>query len=79
MSTSIIDAYSRHYGHEVHAAYQRMGTKLRNTVRSRNNVKGAIAVFQKVGKGTASTKARHGKVPVMNVDHAAVERTWNSV
>ena len=79
MSTSVVNAYSKQYGHEVHAAYQRMGTKLRNTVRVRNNVKGAIAVFQKVGKGTASTKARHGKVPVMNVDHAAVERTWNSV
>lgn len=73
MSTSVVNAYSRQYGHEVHAAYQRMGTKLRNTVRNRNNVKGAIAVFQKVGKGTASTKARHGKVPVMNIDHTAVE------
>lgn len=73
MSTSVVNAYSTQYGHEVHSAYQRMGTKLRNTVRSRNNVKGAIAVFQKVGKGAASTKARHGKVPVMNVDHTAVE------
>jgi len=73
MSTSIVNAYSVQYGHEVHAAYQRMGTKLRNTVRARNNVKGAVAVFQKVGKGTASTKARHGKVPVMNIDHTAVE------
>ena len=73
MSTSVVNAYSVQYGHEVHAAYQRMGTKLRNTVRVRNNVKGAITVFQKVGKGTASTKARHGKVPVMNVDHSSVE------
>ncbi|MGE5503555.1 MAG: phage capsid protein [Actinomycetota bacterium] len=73
MSTSIVNAYSVQYGAEVHQAYQRMGTKLRNTVRSRNNVKGAITVFQKVGKGAASTKARHGKVPVMNVDHNAVE------
>jgi hypothetical protein len=73
MSTSIVNAYSIQYGAEVHAAYQRMGSKLRNTVRSRNNVKGAITVFQKVGKGSASTKARHGKVPVMNVDHTAVE------
>jgi hypothetical protein len=28
-----------------------------------------------VGKGTASTKARHGKVPVMNIDHQPVEVT----
>jgi Phage capsid protein len=30
-------------------------------------------VFQTVGKGSASTKARHGMVPVMNVDHTPVE------
>ena len=73
MSLSIINSYSKDYGAQVHAAYQRQGSKLRNTVRPRNNVTGAIAVFQKVGKGAASTKARHGKVPVMNVDHQAVE------
>ncbi|MBI2240586.1 MAG: hypothetical protein HYU59_07260 [Magnetospirillum gryphiswaldense] len=73
MSTSVINGYSKDYGAQVHAAYQRQGTKLRNTVRTRNNVTGAIAVFQKVGKGAASTKARHGKVPVMNVDHQTVE------
>ncbi|MBI2235773.1 MAG: hypothetical protein HYU60_02250 [Magnetospirillum sp.] len=73
MSTTIVNSYSKQYGIEVHQAYQRMGTKLRNTVRTRDNVTGAIAVFQKVGKGSASTKARHGKVPVMNVDHTAVE------
>ncbi|OAN50691.1 phage capsid protein [Magnetospirillum moscoviense] len=73
MSTSIINAYSKEYGDKVHVAYQRQGSKLRNTVRARNNVNGAIAVFQKVGKGSASTKGRHGKVPVMNIDHEAVE------
>jgi hypothetical protein len=73
MSTTIVNSYSVQYGAEVHQAYQRQGTKLRNTVRTRNNVKGAVTVFQKVGKGTASTKARHGKVPVMNVDHTAVD------
>ncbi|HBN52225.1 MAG TPA: hypothetical protein DD465_24325, partial [Thalassospira sp.] len=52
--------------------YQRMGSKLRNTVRVKNSVKGASTVFQKVGKGTATTKARHGKVPVMNAEHEAV-------
>jgi Phage capsid protein len=52
-----------------------MGSKLRNTVRTKNNVVGATTTFQKVGKGTASTKARHGKVPVMNVDHTPIECT----
>jgi hypothetical protein len=36
-------------------------------------VQGSSTVFQKVGKGSASTKARHGKVPVMNVDHEPIE------
>lgn len=80
MSISVINGYSKDYGAQVHAAFQRQGSKLRNTVRNRNNVTGAIAVFQKVGKGSASTKARHGKVPVMNVDHQTVEAQfscWN--
>lgn len=80
MSVSVVNAYSKDYGAQVHAAYQRQGTKLRNTVRVRNSVTGAIAVFQKVGKGLSSTKARHGKVPVMNIDHQSVDwqfSCWN--
>lgn len=48
------------------------GAKLRNTVRLAGRVQGASTTFQKVGKGTASTKSRHGLVPVMNVDHTNV-------
>jgi hypothetical protein len=73
MSSDIATSFSKQYEKDVHLAYQRMGSKLRSTVRFRNNAKGSSVVFQKVGKGTASTKARHGKVPVMNVDHEAVE------
>ena len=73
MSTSVEQAFVKQFEREVHAAYQRMGSKLRNTVRTKNSVKGSSTVFQKVGKGSASTKARHGKVPVMNVDHSTVE------
>lgn len=73
MSTSIDQAFVKQFEEEVHQAYQRMGSKLRNTVRVKNGVKGSSTVFQKVGKGAASTKARHGMVPVMNIDHTAVE------
>lgn len=73
MSTSHILSFTKHFQSEVHTSYQRMGSKLRNTVRSKNGVQGASTTFQKIGKGTASTKARHGKVPVMNVDHEPVE------
>lgn len=73
MSTSVAQAFVKQFEREVHESYQRMGSKLRNTVRSKNNVQGASTVFQKVGKGTATVKARHGAVPVMNLDHEPVE------
>ena len=47
MSTSISTAFIKQFESEVHMAYQRMGSKLRNTVRQVNNVKGSQARFQK--------------------------------
>jgi Phage capsid protein len=73
MSTTVDQAFIKQFEAEVHVQYQQMGSKLRNTVRFKDNVVGATTTFQMVGKGTASTKARHGKVPVMNVGHQPVE------
>ena len=73
MAPSIDKAFVKQFEREVHEAYQRMGSKLRATVRSKTNVQGASTTFQKVGKGAASTKSRHGHVPVMNIDHDPVE------
>lgn len=73
MSTTVNQAFIKQFEREVHESFQRMGSKLRHTVRIVNDVKGSTAVFQKVGKGTASTKSTHGLVPVMNLDHAAIE------
>ena len=73
MSITVEQSFSKMFESEVHESYQRVGSKLRNTVRSKNNVKGSSTTFQKVGKGSASTKARHGKVPVMNIDHTPIE------
>lgn len=76
MSTSIVNAFTKTFQSEVHLAYQRLGgSKLRGTVRSQNNVLGATTVFQKIGKGVAATKARHGLVPLMNLDHSNIECT----
>lgn len=75
MATTIDQAFVKQFEREVHEAYQRQGSKLKNTVRAINNVRGASAVFQKVGKGTASTKSTHGMVPVMNLAHSNVECT----
>ena len=73
MSTTIDQAFIKQFEREVHEAYQRQGSKLRNTVRTISDVNGSSAVFQKVGKGTASTKSTHGMVPVMNLEHTSVE------
>jgi hypothetical protein len=75
MSTSLDVAFIKQFEREVHEAYQRQGSKLKNFVRSINNVVGSEAVFQKVGKGLASTKSTHGMVPVMNLDHTTVSAT----
>ena len=74
MAANTIDqAFITHYGADVHAAYQRQGSKLRSTVRNRSFGPGEKTVFQKVGKGTATKKSRHGNVVPMNVDHSNVE------
>ena len=73
MSESIDQAFIKQFEREVHEAYQRQGSKLRNSVRTTNKVTGSSTVFQKVGKGTASTKSTHGMVPVMNLVHSNVE------
>ncbi|MCS6890079.1 MAG: phage capsid protein [Rhodovarius sp.] len=72
MST-IDQAFIKQYAAEVHEAYQRQGSKLRPTVRSKTGVRGASTVFQRIGRGSAAAKLRNGIVPVMNIDHAPVE------
>ncbi len=73
MSVSIDNVFVKQFEADVHLAYQQMGTKLRATVRSKSGIVGASTTFQKVGRGTASTKSRHGIVPVMNLNHEPVE------
>jgi hypothetical protein len=52
MSVSIDQAFVKQFESEVHQAYQRMGSKLRNTIRTKNGIKGSSTTFQKVGKDT---------------------------
>ena len=70
---TIDQAFVKQFEREVHGAFQRQGSKLRATVRVKNEVHGSSTVFQRVGKGAAGTKARHGMVPIMNVDFSAIE------
>jgi hypothetical protein len=73
MSTTIDQSFVKQFEAEVHLEYQRMGSKLRGTIRTKNDVKGSSTTFQKVGKGEAGTKSRHGNVPIMNLNHTPVE------
>jgi hypothetical protein len=72
MSQSIDTAFVKQFESEVHLAYQRMGTKMRNTVRSKSGVVGKDTTFQIIGKGTAAQKSRHGMVPTMSLAHTNV-------
>ena len=74
MANTIDIAFIKQFESEVHMAYQRMGSKLKNTVRN-NNVSGSVVRFQKIGSGTASTKSRNGNVTPMELVHTNVEAT----
>jgi capsid protein len=71
MSTSIDSSFITSYDAKVHQVFQRQGSYLKDAVRIKDNVVGSTAVFQKIGKGTASTKARHGTITPMNQTHTA--------
>jgi len=74
MANTIDQAFIKQFESEVHMAYQRMGSKLRNTCRT-TNVTGSTARFQVIGKGTANTKTRNGDVTAMELVHTNVEVT----
>jgi hypothetical protein len=75
MSTSIDQAFIRQYEADVHLTFQREGGYLRPGVRMKTNILGKSTTFQKIGKGTATTKARHGVITPMNQDHTPHECT----
>ena len=75
MANTIDQAFITQFETEVHLAYQRMGSKLRNTVRTVSNVNGNTVRFQKIGTGTATTKSRNGQVTPMELAHTNVSVT----
>ena len=77
MATSITNAFITQFESEVHMAYQRMGSKLKNIVRNVSGVQGNTVKFQKVAKGTANTKATHAEVVAMDLSHTNVSATLN--
>ena len=75
MSTSITTAFITAYESRVHLVFQRMGTVLLQAVRWKRNVVGLTAVFQIIGTGSATTKARHGTITPMNQTHSTATAT----
>jgi len=75
MATQITNSFIADYEARVHEVFQRTGSYLLNTVRHRPNVVGSTTTFQKIGKGTATTKSRHGSITPMNQTHTAVTAT----
>ena len=74
MANTIDTAFIKQFETEVHMAYQRMGSKLRNTVRTAN-MTGSTVRFQKIGTAEATTKSRNGNVTPMELAHTNVEAT----
>ncbi len=75
MSTTITVAFIKQFERDVHEAFQRKGSVALSSVRRKPNVIGSSTTFQKVGKGTATTKSRHGLITPMNVVHTKAEAT----
>lgn len=71
MSTSIDTSFITSYEARVKEVFQRQGSQLKESVRVRDGVVGSTASFNKIGKGIATTKARHGTITPMNQSHTA--------
>lgn len=71
----ITNAFIKHFGADVHVAYQRMGSKIRNTVRARHGIRAEDSTFQRVCKGKATDKQRNGMITPMNLGHDKVTAT----
>ncbi len=75
MSTSITAGFVSQYTADVKEVFQRRGSYLLEGVFHKPNIVGSTAVFNKIGTGTAVTKARHGTITPMNQAHTAPSTT----
>ncbi len=80
MSKFLPDAAIASFDSDVKLAYQ-TGSKLRRTVRVRNNVVGSTHRFPKMGKGAATRRTSQAEVQLMNITHTNATATltdWNA-
>lgn len=73
MSENAPTFFRKEFQSDVQVAYQRKGSKLRNTVRTKQNVKGESTYFNKVGKAEVGDKARGGNIPVLSTGKSRVK------
>ena len=71
----IDDSYVKQFESEAHMEYQQMGSKLRNTIRTKAGITGESTTFQVIGNVDVGTKSREGKVPRSHPTHAPIEVT----
>jgi hypothetical protein len=71
----IDDAFVKQFESEAHVEYQQMGSKLRNTIRTKAGITGESTTFQVIGNVDVGTKTREGRVPRSHPTHAPVEVT----
>ena len=66
MSENVPAWFQQEFQSDVHLAYQRKGARLRNTVRTKKNVKAEKTHFNTAGTVGVGDKARGGNVPVIS-------------
>ena len=80
MSKFLPDAAIASFDSDVKLAYQ-TGSKIRRTVRVKNNVVGSTHRFPKMGKGVATQRTSQAEVQLMNITHTNATATltdWNA-
>jgi len=75
MSTTVSESFRAEMESGIKVAYQQIGSKLRGAVRIKSGAKGSTVSWNKIGKGQASQKSRHGDVVPMNPTHSKVTGT----
>jgi hypothetical protein len=72
MSTTVPVSFIEQYEAEVKQVYQREGSLLRNAIRTRTQINAERVYFPILGKGMATSKARHADVNPMDLEHTRV-------
>ncbi len=72
MASTVPVSFIEQYEADVKQVYQREGTLLRNTVRTRTQIGAERVYFPILGKGKATKKARHADVVPMELEHQRV-------